>query len=29
MTPPPATVFSNYPLGSVQVTLSAGIALDW
>ncbi|MGA2766030.1 MAG: hypothetical protein ABSG17_22035 [Spirochaetia bacterium] len=29
MTPPPATVFSNSPLGSVQVTLSAGIALDW
>lgn len=29
MTPPPASPISSYPLGSVQVTLSAGIALNW
>jgi len=28
-TPPPATVFSSYPLGNIQATLSAGIAIDW
>jgi len=29
MTPPPATAFSNYPMGNFQVTLGAGIAIDW
>ncbi len=29
MTAPPATVFSAYPLGNVQVTIAAGIAVDW
>lgn len=29
MTPPPATSFQNSPLGPVQVTVSAGVALDW
>ena len=29
MTPAPATSFNEYPLGNVQVTFSAGIALDW
>ncbi len=29
MSPPPGTAFSDYPLGNVQVTLGAGIAIDW
>lgn len=29
MTPPPASAFDNYPLGNFQVTLGAGIAIDW
>jgi len=29
LTPPPATDFANAPIGNIQVTLSAGIALGW
>jgi hypothetical protein len=29
LTPPPATVFNNAPIGNIQVTLSAGISLGW
>ena len=29
MTSPPAPSISSYPLGNVQVTLAAGIAIDW
>lgn len=29
MSAPPASPISAYPLGSVQVTVSAGVALDW
>jgi hypothetical protein len=27
--PPPVTDFANYPLGKLQVTLSAGLSLGW
>ncbi len=29
MSAPPASPISSYPLGNVQMTLSAGIAIDW
>jgi hypothetical protein len=29
MSAPPASPISSYPLGNIQVTLSAGIAIDW
>ncbi len=29
MSPPPGTVFNDYPPGNVQVTFAAGIAIDW
>ncbi|HUI70521.1 MAG TPA: hypothetical protein VL354_08345 [Spirochaetia bacterium] len=29
MSAPPASPITEYPLGNVQVTLSAGIAIDW
>jgi hypothetical protein len=29
LTPPPATGFSNAPIGNIQVTLSVGVALGW